>query len=101
MPAFLKRSPRNLNIDSWKASEWRTWVLNYSVPILSSIFKQQRAKYLQHWCRFVNICYLVSLKEIDELSMASLRISITCFLREFEGLYGTIAATQIVGIPSY
>ena len=49
IPAFLKRCPRNLRTDSWKASEWRSWTLYFSLPILSKIFTYNQAKFLNHW----------------------------------------------------
>lgn len=47
LPFSITRIPRSIkDISRWKASEWRSWLLFYSVPCLKGLLKK---KYLNHF----------------------------------------------------
>lgn len=46
-PSSITRTPRSIkDIARWKASEWRAWLLFYSVPCLKGLLKK---KYMNHF----------------------------------------------------
>lgn len=41
-PSEIHRSPRALNKNNkWKATEWRSWLLYYSIPCMTDILRQE------------------------------------------------------------
>jgi hypothetical protein len=51
-PAHWGRPPRNINdtSSSWKAEEWKNWILRWSIPLL---YGRLPDKYLRSWHGFV------------------------------------------------
>ena len=85
MPAFLTRLPPNLSILQWKSSDWRAWIQQLSIPCMQGIVK---AKYLNNWARFVEICRVMVQEEKSDVDLANLRLSVERFLTQFREYYG-------------
>ncbi len=70
IPHIFTRSPRSLGLRKyWKATEWRNWLLYYSIPCLQDILPTQ---YLRHWTILVEASFLalkddISYDEIDRI----------------------------------
>ena len=82
---FVQRTPRSLTkLDKWKATELRSWLLFYSVPIL---IKFGTNSYLQHWILLVGALEILLQDEIpkDELQLADDMLNF--FVRDIGKLY--------------
>lgn len=100
-PQFFTRLPRTVEDRSlWKASEWKWWLLFYSVPCLHGILPTD---YLEHFCLLVNGIFLLLKDNIsrDDLKVAMSNLS--QFVYQVEELYGLEAMTfnihQLVHLP--
>ena len=83
-PLNITRTPRSIQQDRsyWKASEYRAWLLFYSVPVMLDILPPD---YLAHHMLLVEAVYLL-LKNIiypAELSKAEVLIKHFCFKVEY------------------
>ncbi|KAL1445815.1 hypothetical protein MTO96_028999, partial [Rhipicephalus appendiculatus] len=71
-PMCFNRTPRSLKLRKyWKASEWESWLLFYSLPCLKGILP---AKFLEHFALLVSSVYTllksrVTLQEIDDCTL--------------------------------
>lgn len=85
-PQWFTRLPRSLHDRSfWKASEWKWWLLHYSIPCLHRILPE---KYLRHFSLFVAGISLLLKDEVspEDLLCAS---DVLCeFVANVEPLYG-------------
>ncbi|XP_074095725.1 uncharacterized protein LOC141525232 [Cotesia typhae] len=85
-PSCITRSPRQLTErDMWKATEWRSWLLFYSVICLKGILPQ---KYVNHLALLVEaVCILLSNKITnDDLKIAeTLIIKYVIYYQEYFG----------------
>ena len=83
-PLTITRTPRSIQQHRayWKASEYRAWLLFYSVPIMLSILPQE---YLAHHMLLVEAIYLLLQDVINhtEIKKAELLIQHYCFKVEF------------------
>ncbi|XP_074107779.1 uncharacterized protein LOC141533026 isoform X2 [Cotesia typhae] len=62
-PSCITRSPRSLHErEMWKATEWRSWLLFYSLICFKGILPQ---KYLDHLALLVEAVYILLSDEID------------------------------------
>lgn len=86
LPRFTTRTIRPIGErEKFKANEWRTFFLIYSVPVLWNVLPQP---YLNHYISLVSVVYTflrdsVSHKEIDDGN----RI-LHSFVKQFQTLYG-------------
>ena len=83
-PLNITRSPRSIqqHRSYWKASEYRAWLLFYSVPVMLNILPQD---YLAHHMLLVEAIYLLLKDSIypAELSKAELLIKHYCFKLQY------------------
>ncbi|KAK3926429.1 Halomucin [Frankliniella fusca] len=62
-PSFVQRAPRQLkDMKFWKASEYKLFLLYYSVPLLKNVLSEV---YLKHHCLLVSAIYLLSQDSIS------------------------------------
>ena len=86
-PSDVRRLPRPVKDRKfWKATEWRAWLLFYSIPVLSDVLP---VKYLQHWLILVEcICvFLASRITFAEIELCKKRLAF--FVKNVEVLYGS------------
>uniref|UniRef100_A0A6V7IHC1 Transposase domain-containing protein n=1 Tax=Bracon brevicornis TaxID=1563983 RepID=A0A6V7IHC1_9HYME len=85
-PSFVERKPRTLDDSSyWKASELITWLLVFSLPILTTIMPQ---KYLNHHTQLVYALYLCCQKSVLIADLTKARTLLLSYVSEFKELYG-------------
>ncbi|VDI64263.1 Hypothetical predicted protein [Mytilus galloprovincialis] len=86
-PSFITRIPRTLSdhFKYWKASELRSWLYYYSLPVMFDILTPA---YLMHYACFVQGIYLLSTDCVttDDLKMSQSLLSY--FVHMFPSLYG-------------
>jgi len=82
---FMRDARKISKLAKFKASEFRSWLLFFSLPAL------QRAHfpdaYFQHWILFVKSVYILLQDEISEADLQSSEIMLRCFLRDVGVLY--------------
>ena len=86
-PSTISRMPRSISqhFKYWKASELRSWLLLYSVPVLLDVMS---TLHLYHYSALVEAVYLLC---TDSISIQDLEMShkLLCFfVHMFESLYG-------------
>jgi hypothetical protein len=87
-PSEITRLPRSLQERKyWKANEWRSWLLFYSLPCLHGILP---ARFFNHFLLFVTAMYVflkdeMTYEEIDFGNMLLMN-----FVTRFQDLYGEI-----------
>ncbi|XP_057336342.1 uncharacterized protein LOC130674907 [Microplitis mediator] len=85
-PGFVSRLTRSVNdYKYWKASEWKQWLLHYSIPILSSIMTDQ---YLEHHKLLVTAISYLSYISISKKMISVSFTSIKIYIFQFKNLYG-------------
>lgn len=98
-PNEIHRAPRPLSEKAkWKASEWRSWLLFYSVPCLHGILE---SKYLEHFCLLQRSIYLLLKRKItkDDIELADKLLKKYVF--DFEKNYGSSAMNFNVHLLSH
>lgn len=84
-PYVVHRKPRDLGqVSHWKASEYRNWLLFYSIPCLTGFLKE---KYLCHFSKLVEAVYLLLGQGITRADLDRARELLAEFAKEF-GHYG-------------
>ena len=77
----MPRSPRPIKdtLQYWKASEFHSWLLFYSVPILKSVMKKE---YYLHWCALVEAIHILldNSISVDELEKSERLLKYFVFL---------------------
>lgn len=68
----------------WKASEFRAFLLYYSLPTLSKFLPDA---YLQHWILFVKSIYLLLQKDINLSDLEMAETILRMFVRDIGTLY--------------
>ncbi|KAG0435342.1 hypothetical protein HPB47_018545, partial [Ixodes persulcatus] len=90
-PHCFTRLPRSLHDHAfWKASEWRHWLLFYSLPCTLDILPP---RFWRHLCRLAEAIYLLLLPEINEAQIRRAETLLTQFVGQMPGLYGETAMT--------
>jgi len=85
-PTALARKARSLDDRKfWKASEFRSWVLYYSVPLL---FGRMKEPYFTHWCCFVLGLYILLQPSISKENLRLAEILFRFFYQQHSNLYG-------------
>jgi len=85
-PTALARKARFLDDRKfWKASEFRSWVLYYSVPLL---FGRMKEPYFTHWCCFVLGLYILLQPSISKENLRLAEILFRFFYQQHSNLYG-------------
>lgn len=66
-PTELTRCPQSIkNRGHWKASEWKNFILYYSLVCLRKLKTTRKSKYYQHWFLFVYSISIFSKTKISE-----------------------------------
>lgn len=85
-PVELTRVPRSVKERKyWKASEWRSFLLFYALPVLSGILSK---KYLNHLFLLVFGIYTLLQEKIQIVDIDNAERALKKFVKEFEKLYG-------------
>ena len=85
-PSFINRLPRKVaDYAYWKASELKTFLLVYSLPVLQEIMSQ---KYFEHHILLVYGITLLSQASVSDDMIALARQLLTEYVFRFEYLYG-------------
>ena len=86
-PYFITRHPRDIKDHSghWKASECRSWLFFYSVPVLFGLLHKQ---YYYHYLLLVEAIYTLNLDAISEKQIQRSEELLIKFCGLFATLYG-------------
>lgn len=85
-PKYVHRMPRCIqDLLHWKASEYKTWLFHYSVPVLEGILRQD---YFNHYLLLVIAISMLNSEQITFSMVNIARDFLNKFVREFEHLYG-------------
>lgn len=86
VPDFVKRLPRGLEkFKMWKASEFRNFLLYYSLPIFKEFLPEE---YFKHWLYLVVSSYTLLKDSISETDLELCDILLKLFVRDVGRLYG-------------
>lgn len=86
-PSFVTRLPRDIGtVKYWKASEYRNWLLYYSLPCLEIVWKNN--KYLEHFALLVYAVYTLLKSEIKSKDIIDAGNAIKLFCSKFSAYYG-------------
>ncbi|XP_034237158.1 uncharacterized protein LOC117642758 [Thrips palmi] len=84
-PSDITRLPRNVSdFKYWKASEFRHWLLFYSLPCISGKLPNQ---YVKHWSLLVLAVYLLLQEEITRQDLKNARLLLRAFVKDVGRLY--------------
>ena len=101
-PNNISRLPRSINdhLKYWKASEFRSFLLYYSLPVLRDI---QSKEYFQHYLLLVNAVYILLKDSISAADIDKSNALLTHFCCLFAALYGdrymTCNIHQLLHLP--
>ena len=86
-PSIITRKPRKLSthFKYLKASEYRAFLLYYSLPVLSGILPSQ---YLNHFSLLVTSVHILLQQSISNSQIFQCENMISTFCQQFETLYG-------------
>lgn len=85
-PSEISRLPSNLNHrKTWKASEWRSWLLHYSGFVVKGILNRV---YYEHWMLLVCAMHILSAERYGNGDLDLAESLLLHFVSEFETLYG-------------
>lgn len=86
LPSEIQRKPRIITErNTWKANEFRCWLLFYSIGILNNILPQ---KYLDHYIHLIKCIEIYLKPTINKNDLQIARNQMKIFLQKFEELYG-------------
>lgn len=94
-PNEIRRTPRSMEkfLALWKASEFRNWLLFYSVIALKSILP---STFYNHWLYLVNTMHILLQREINAENLSTCRILIRKFIEAVPELYSDSFCTYNV-----
>lgn len=86
-PYFIKRLPTSIKEHSshWKASECRSWLFFYSVPVLFGLLKKD---IFEHYLLFVEAIYILNLQSLSQQELLHAEELLIKFCCLFSSLYG-------------
>lgn len=85
VPDFVTRIPRSTeHYKKWKANELRSFLLYYSIIILSECMKEE---YFQHWMLLVLSLHLLLQESVSKRDIQRSQIMLNMFCRKFSKLY--------------
>ncbi|KAJ1532215.1 hypothetical protein ONE63_000835 [Megalurothrips usitatus] len=102
-PSFVQRVPRSIekHLKHWKASEYKLWMMYYSVPVLKGIMNEE---YLDHYVKLVSAIFLLSKDSISLDDVLAAKTLLHSFVRDFARLYGIrflgLNVHQLLHLPS-
>ena len=99
LPNIIGRFPRSISdIGIWKATEFKNWLLHFSVPVLHGILP---AVYLLHWSLLVGSLQILCGDKISVHEIASAREMLIDFVRLAVPLYGLQKCTMNVHLLTH
>lgn len=103
VPDIISRPPKKLDdINKWKASELRSWLFFYSLPVLNGVLP---LIYFKHYAQLVFAVYLLSQSSITREELEYAKEMLQNFYSKYEDLYGLKNVTMCVHLlghlPSY
>ena len=86
-PNSISRVPRSIkdHLKYWKASELRSWLFYYSLPILKDVLTED---YYQHYLLFVNAVFILLQECITAADVDNSEALLKHFCCMFAALYG-------------
>uniref|UniRef100_A0A2R5L958 Putative conserved plasma membrane protein n=1 Tax=Ornithodoros turicata TaxID=34597 RepID=A0A2R5L958_9ACAR len=85
-PDFVTRTPRSIAERMyWKANEYRSWLLYYSLPVLSGILPQE---HFSHYMLLVAAIYLLLQDSVSQKDLNSAELFLKKFVSRVGDLYG-------------
>lgn len=103
-PNEISRAPRaiELHLNYWKASELRSWLLYYSLPLLLQYLP---SLYFHHFALLVCAMHILLQDTLTEIAISAAEQALTDFLNLLPTLYGdnscTANAHSLSHIPKY
>lgn len=98
-PTQIHRLTRSVDVRrKWKASEWKSFFLYYSIPCLTEILQDT---YLKHFSLLVEAMGLLMKSVITQNDLQKSEKLLLKFVRKFEKLYGTEKMTFNVHLLVY
>ncbi|XP_043271923.1 uncharacterized protein [Venturia canescens] len=95
-PSRIARKPRSMNTyKTWKASEWRNWILYYAVSCLTGIIGNE---YLSLFCKLSEALHILNGDSINREEMDRAKILIEQFVAEYQTIFGCENMTYNVHI---
>lgn len=86
-PSSISRRPRSITDRShWKANEWRSWLLYYSLPCLIDILPM---RYLKHHCLLISASYILLSENISNNDLQKATWFLVEYVLELMKLYGS------------
>lgn len=86
--SLARRSIRSIEIFSkWKANEYKSWLLYYSVPVLIGILPEI---YLQHYVKLVSAIHTYLKIKISYAEIDAANADLQNFVDNFQTLYGEV-----------
>uniref|UniRef100_A0A1X7T4T5 DUF4218 domain-containing protein n=1 Tax=Amphimedon queenslandica TaxID=400682 RepID=A0A1X7T4T5_AMPQE len=94
-PHKFSRSPRSIvqNMSYWKASEFRSWLLFHSLPLLLNALTPL---YFHHYALLVCAMHILLAKEVTEIECIAAEKMLTDFCKLLPELYGINKCTMNV-----
>ncbi len=90
-PHLITRQPRPLaEFKYWKASEWRAWLLFYSLPVLNGVLQP---RYVKHLGLLVSAVFLLLNENITFQDINKADNMLFVFVARFQLLYGEASMT--------
>lgn len=87
-PTEVTRTPHPVSDHShWKGSEWRSWLLYYSLIVLKGILP---SRFLTHWMLLVDSIYTLSKEKITQADFTRAAVSLNKFVIVFPQLYNRV-----------
>ncbi|XP_029176567.1 uncharacterized protein LOC114944694 isoform X2 [Nylanderia fulva] len=84
-PCEITRTPQSIKNKKWKANEWKSFLLYYSLICLIDIMPR---KYVKHWLLFVYSIYIFSKTKFTDNEFDKAEKALHQFVLNIELLYG-------------
>ncbi|XP_078584067.1 uncharacterized protein LOC144866504 isoform X1 [Branchiostoma floridae x Branchiostoma japonicum] len=86
VPDCISHRPRSITEKHhWKASEFRSWLLYYSMPLLHDVLP---AEYVAHYFLLVSAIWTLASDDITTADLTTAGLRLDAFCKSFEELYG-------------
>ena len=86
-PPSFNRNPSVIDMAKWKATDYRNWIIHYSVPCLSGLLATQ---VLKNWILFVDAYTVLNSDNIRETELQRAGEQLVRFCDGFLRLFGKI-----------
>lgn len=82
----ISRTPRKMSErQHWKAHEWLSWLLVYSLPLMRKVFPMEL---VQHWSLLVDAIVILLKKGVTKSEIFFAEKSLISFIQQTEEIYG-------------